>query len=106
VIFEIKNIDRELEAGEFRQMLGYLGGEYGNMGFFITRVKSPDLVRGGELDWVKEMYFKQGKLVVKLTGTWLSSLLSKIRSPQKHDAPNHQLNTLLDRYPRNYLNIR
>lgn len=106
VVFEIKNVDRDLEPDEFRQMLGYLGGEYGNIGFFITRMKNPDLHKGAELDWIKEAYFKQGKLIVKLTGAWLAALLSKIRNPQKHDAPNNQLNTLLDRYPRNYLNIR
>ena len=106
VVFEIKNVDRELEATEFRQMLGYLGGEYGNLGFFITRVKTPDLYKGPELDWIKEMALKQHKMMIKLTGPWLASLLSKIRSPQKHDAPNNQLGTLLDRYPRNYLNIR
>ena len=106
VVFEIKNLDRELEAGEFRQMLGYLGGDHGSIGFFVTRAKSPDIGRGVEMDWIKELYFKKKILAVKLTGPWLASLLSKIRNPQKHDAPNHQLSTLLDRYSRNYLNIR
>lgn len=106
VVFEIKNVDRELEPTEFRQMLSYLSGDYGALGFFITRSHTPDLVQGPELDWIKESYYKQHKLIVKLSAPWLSSLLSKIRNPQKHDEPNNKLSTLLDRYPRNYLNMR
>ncbi|MDO8539381.1 MAG: hypothetical protein Q7S40_02995 [Opitutaceae bacterium] len=106
VVFEVKNVERELNPTEFRQMLSYLGGDYGNIGFFVTRCKTPDLVRGEQLGWIKEMYLKQNRLIVKLTGPWLAGLLSKIRNPQKHDEPSNKLSTLLDRYPRNYLNIR
>lgn len=102
VIFEIKNYS-ELTTEDFRQMLSYLTGDYGQCGFFITRAKNDDLTKGRELDWVRELYKDNKVLAVKLSAKTLSSLLSKLRSPQKHDAVDKQLNAILDRYIRLYM---
>ena len=106
VIFEIKNIDRDLGPSEFRQIYSYLCGEYGRLAFIVTRGKSIDLRKGAELDWVKELYHNHKVVIIKISGPWLKSLLSKIRSPQKHDAASQAFSGLLDRYQRLYLNIR
>lgn len=102
VIFEVKN-HRDLGPDEYRQMNSYLTGEYGRLGFIITRDDKPDITNGKELDWMREMYYSHHKLIIKLTGKYLSNLLSKLRNPQKHDAPDKAINDLLDRYIRLYL---
>ncbi|MEZ5542171.1 MAG: hypothetical protein R3F42_09010 [Pseudomonadota bacterium] len=102
VIFEVKNY-QGLSGDEYRQMLSYLTGDYGRIGFIITRDNDVNLRKGKELDWMLEMYNRHGVLIVKLSGKHLCSVLSKLRSPQKHDAPDRMLNHLLDTYTRNYI---
>ncbi len=102
IIFEIKNYD-ELSQQDFRQMNTYLNGSYGSFGIFITRSTSNNLYKK-EIDWVKEIFFKQErKLIIKLSEKYLTKHLGKIRNPQKHDESNIELNKLLDRYIRQYL---
>ncbi|HAZ13447.1 MAG TPA: mdtC domain protein [Bdellovibrionales bacterium] len=50
------------------------------------------------------MYKSHDVLIIKLTAKFLCNLLSKLRSPQKHDAPDKALNALLDLYLRTYVN--
>jgi hypothetical protein len=50
VIFEVKNFSMPLEPKEYRQMLSYLTGEYGRLGFIINRSDTADLTKGSELD--------------------------------------------------------
>jgi hypothetical protein len=69
----------------------------------VTREENEDLLSDRELPWLREIYNKQHKLVVKLTGAFLRRILSKLRSPQRHDEADLQLNKLFDRYIRNYL---
>ena len=102
VIFEVKNYD-ELSQEDYRQVLSYLSGQYGNLAFIITRSDTHDLERDRELAWFKSMYNDHKKMIVKLTGKYLSHLLGKQRNPQKHDAADHALSALLDTYERLYL---
>jgi hypothetical protein len=102
VIFEVKNYE-VLTPEDYRQVLSYLTGAYGNLAFVITRSSNIELERGRELDWFKEMYNGHGKTIVKLTAKFLSDVLAKLRSPQKHDAGDHALSGLLDTYQRLYL---
>jgi hypothetical protein len=102
VIFEVKNY-RELGAAEYRQMSTYLNGEYGTAGFIISRDEDENLLTDRELPWMKEIYNTQRKLIVKVTGAFLRRILSKLRTPQRHDEADLQLDRLFDRYVRNYL---
>lgn len=103
VVFEIKN-RTDLEIADYRQVLSYLVGEYGSCGFIINRDTDIQLTKGStELQSAKEMYDKHSKLIVKLTGKFLSGLLSKARSPQKHDEANRRLGKVLDDYVRLYM---
>jgi hypothetical protein len=105
VIFEVKNY-AQLTADDYRQVLSYSGGEYGRLAFVVCRDMEMTLRSGGELDWFRELYFRDPKLVVvKLTARWLSEQISKLRSVQKHDAPDKALNGLLDQYARVYCNV-
>ncbi|MFT4064762.1 P-loop ATPase, Sll1717 family [Paraburkholderia sp.] len=104
-IFEIKNYG-ELGATEYRQLQSYLTGMYGALGFMITRDLDEYLHSGKDLDWIKEMYQSHGVVLVKLPAKFVCKILQKLRSPDKHDAVDQQMNTLLDMYERNYLGIK
>lgn len=78
--------------------------DYGRICFIITRSDSMELTqKGTELNQIRAAYQDGNKLIIKLTAQFLASMLSKLRSPQKHDEPNTKLNGLLDKYRRNYL---
>ena len=105
VVFEVKN-KLALEAADFQQVTSYMGRDYGNIAFVITREDDSDLRRGAELDMVRELYARQGKLVVKLTGKFLCGLLHKLKTPAKHDMVNDALHKTLDKYVRLYMQGR
>ncbi len=101
VVFEIKNYE-DLKAEDFQQLWGYLTGEYGRMGFFVTRssVKEPT---NNEIEWIRLGYDQQKKLCVKLTSSFLEGILSRMVNPQKHSAADEVLRKLLNSYTRLYL---
>ena len=101
VIFEIKNY-KGLKASDYQQLQSYLTGEYGKLGFFITRDDSVNLYSGRDVNWVRDLHAKHGVLIIKLTAKFLIKLLGKLRKPQKHDAVNDAINRLLDIYTRLY----
>jgi len=105
IVFEIKNFE-ELGSQEYRQMNSYLSGLYGNFGFIICRDNEDNLKSDKDLRWARELYFEHKKIIIKLSGKFLTKHLSKQRSPQKHDAVNKALNKLIDRYTRQYLIIK
>lgn len=102
VIFEVKNIE-QIGIDEYRQMNGYLAREYGSIGFIICRDKQQGLLKGRELEAFREFYFQE-KVIVKVTGTMLTSILSKLRSPAKVDAGDLTLERQLDTHIRVYAN--
>ncbi len=105
VVFEVKNFTRDLKAEEYRQMVTYLSGPYGRMGFIITRSEDNELRRGSELDWFKEIYHTQHRTIVKLTAKFLIRLLRKQRNTEKFSVIYGKMNGLIDRYQRNYLSL-
>ena len=105
VVFEVKN-KTGISPDDYRQMLSYLHDDYGKIGFIVTRDNEYNLYSGPELEWTRELYNKHRTLIVKLTGSFLASVLSKLRSIQriqKADPSEHQMNKLLDAYTRLYL---
>ena len=71
----------------------------------ITRDTAVELEKT-ELAWMTEMFTSHGVKIVKLTGRFLSRLLSKLRNPQKHDEGEQRLTSLLDDYDRVYISGR
>ncbi|MDR9839388.1 P-loop ATPase, Sll1717 family [Herbaspirillum huttiense] len=104
-IFETKNYE-EVGAAEYRQLQSYLTGPYGKLGFLITRDEDAQPRNGKDSDWIKEMYHSHGVVLMKFTAKFLTGLLLKLRNPEKHDSIDRHMNTLLDTYERNYLNIK
>lgn len=102
VIFEVKN-KLGIDTDDYRQMHSYLHDDYGRLGFVITRDKKPELYSGPELEMTRELFNKHRVIVIKLTGQFLASLLSKLRGVRKPDPCEHALNKMLDTYTRLYL---
>ncbi|MCK5708864.1 MAG: ATP-binding protein [Candidatus Aureabacteria bacterium] len=105
IVFEVKNII-DLKAEDYRQINTYLGNNYGSLGFIISRETDNNLRSGKDLNWTRELYFHQKKLVVKLSVQFLKKYLSKLRSPQKHNEANKAINKLIDTYLKKYLIIK
>lgn len=104
VVFEVKNYT-DIGPNEFRQLLSYSTKPHGKLAFLVTRDEEENLKKGGELDWVREMWFQHRFLAVKLTGKTLAKWLAKIRRPEKHDVVDKLMNTLIDKYERSYLQM-
>ena len=103
VIFEVKNFEH-LGIEEYRQVSGYLGREYGSLGFIICRDAVPELSKGRDLDAFREFYSLKSHLIIKLTARLLASLLSKLRNPQKIDEIDLSIQKHLDNHIRLYAN--
>ena len=102
VTFEVKNY-QGLKAADYQQVQSYLTGDYGRLGFIITRDDSEDLYAERDVEWVREEYAVHKVLIIKLTGKLLGKLLLKLSNPQKHDAVNDAIHRLLDTYTRLYI---
>lgn len=105
VVFDAKNY-KSVGRDEYRQMSTYLNGPYGKLGFLITRDEDENLKVGAELDWVRELYTSEKKLIIRLSYKFFQRLLSKLRNPEKHDAVDSALSALLDQYERRYLSLQ
>ena len=103
-VFDAKNY-KSIGRDEYRQMSTYLNGPYGRLGFLVTRDEDENLRAGAELDWVREIYRTENKLIVRLSVKFFTRLLGKLRNPEKHDAVDNALSSLLDTYERQYLSI-
>ncbi|HHK8230816.1 TPA: ATP-binding protein [Serratia marcescens] len=105
IVFDAKNYI-DIGANEYRQLQSYLAGTYGKIGFIINRDESELPQSGKELDWAKEMYQSHQALIIKLPAKYISKLLQKLRSPDKHDVVDDQMGKLLSLYETNYLSIK
>ncbi|CAN7160517.1 ATP-binding protein [Paraburkholderia hospita] len=105
VVFDAKNY-KSVGRDEYRQMSTYLHGAYGRLGFLVTRDEDENLHAGSELDWVRELYTNEKKLIVRLSYKFFQRLLGKLRNPEKHDAVDGALSSLLDNYERRYLSLQ
>ncbi len=101
-VFEVKNYEK-LSVNEYRQVYSYLGKEYGKCAFIICRDKTKELVKGAELEAFREFYYKD-TVILKLTANFLTSILQKIRSPQKFDVAQETFKKHLDEHIRLYAN--
>ncbi len=105
VIFEVKNY-RDLSSSDYRQVNSYLANGCGAFAFIVTRAFNTDLEKGKELNWAKELYTEHKKIVIKLSVKFIEKHLRKARNPQKHDAVDKELNTLIDTYLRRHFSSK
>ncbi|UFQ02971.1 mdtC domain protein [Pseudomonas fitomaticsae] len=52
------------------------------------------------------MHKSHSTLIIKLPARYLCKLLQKLRNPEKHDAIDRLMFSLLDNYERNYLQLK
>ncbi|VVN10212.1 hypothetical protein PS664_03760 [Pseudomonas fluorescens] len=104
VVFDAKNYSG-IGSDEYRQLQSYLTGTHGKLGFIITR-DDDEHMTGNELDWVREMHRSHSALIIKLPARYLCKLLQKLRNPEKHDAIDRLMFSLLDTYERSYLQLK
>jgi len=104
VVFDAKNYSG-LGPDEYRQLQSYLTGAHGKLGFIISRDEDEHMT-GTELDWVREMHKSHSALIIKLPARYLCKLLQKLRNPEKHDAIDRLMFSLLDTYERSYLQLK
>jgi len=102
VVFAIENM-QGLARQHYQQATHALLDPNGTIVFLVTRDKSAEMSNESDLKWVREIYEKTGIVVVKLPAKALANLLGKIRNPQKHDAVDRRVNSILDTYSRIYL---
>jgi len=101
VIFEVKNFEN-LRTDEYRQMSGYLGREYGSLGFIICRDSVIELSKGKDLEAFREFYSLKQQLIIKLTAKQIINMLSKLRSVQKNQ---DDIDKLLDKHIDNHIRL-
>jgi hypothetical protein len=101
IVFEVKNYEAPT-LEDYRQVLSYLSGRYGSIAFIVCRGWNTNLEKDKELAWVRSIYADHKKVIVKLSAKFIADILSKFRNPQKHDAGDLALSSLLDIYERLY----
>lgn len=101
VIFEVKNYEGPT-LEDYRQALSYLSGPYGSIAFLISRDWTVNLEKDKELAWVRSIYAEHRKVILRINGKFISDILGKLRNPQKHDAGDKALFSLMDDYERLY----
>ena len=104
VVFEIKNFSN-LKPDNFRQALSYSGGLYGKLVVIVYRSNNegiPETDRG----WIQEMWHQHNMLVFLIPVSFLSRCISKLRTSQRFNYTEKQLQKRLDTFERNYLSIR
>lgn len=104
VIFEIKNYEN-LKIEDYRQLLSYSRGEYGNFGVIVSRTKDEGL-SDAERGWVKEIHDQHGVLILIVPAVVLVRCLSKLRNFKKHNYTEEQFGKILDKFVRSYLCLR
>jgi energy-coupling factor transporter ATP-binding protein EcfA2 len=103
-IFEVKNY-ATLKIEDFRQALSYTGEQYGSFVTIVNRNENEGL-SPIERGYVKEFWDQHKVLIFVLNATILSRCISKLRSRQRFDYAENQLNKRLDTFIRSYLSLR
>ena len=104
VVFEIKNFS-DLKIENFRQALSYSGKHYGKFIIIINRSPNEGLSTI-ERGWVQEFWHNHNILIFNLPAPLLSRCISKLRTKQRFDYAEKQLEKRLDTYLRSYLAIK
>ena len=103
VIFAVKNYEH-LTAEDYKELSACLTGNYGKLGFVITRSENKEPDKERDLQWIREIYKNNdNRLIIVLSYKWLTAFLEKVRNPQKHDAIDKALRKVLRSYERIYL---
>ena len=104
VIFKVKNYST-LKINDFRQAQSYATPLYGKFITIINRNANEGLSQT-DRGYVKEFFDGHNVLIFILNAPFLSRCISKLRSGQRFDYAEKNLNKRLDTFERNYLSLR
>lgn len=104
VIFEVKNYVG-VKPDDFRQVLGYSGGAYGQFVVVVSRAQGEGLDES-ERDWVKQSWDKHKVLVFIVPGILLARCLGKMRAAKRPEYTEDQFGKRMDTFIRSYLELR
>jgi len=105
VVFEVKNYE-ELTPEDFRQILSYLTGLYGNFAVVVTRALT-EVPTEREREWLRVMWHEHQRVILILPALLVARCVSKLRNPdRKYDYTEETLNKRMDLFARSYLDLR
>ena len=103
VIFECKNYS-EAKPEDFRQVLDYAHGGYGNLSFIVRRGEAPTLTPT-EQGRTRAMFYEHGRLIVILPTNLLVLCIRKMRTTKKYDYTEFTFAKHLDYIVRSVLSL-
>jgi hypothetical protein len=107
IIFECKNYE-ELTPDDFRQVLDYSTGDYGNFILVARRGSNNvtnNLLTENEKDRTKSMFFEHKRIIMIAPTSLLSLCIRKRRSPKKYDYTEYIMSNHLDWIARSVLSL-
>ena len=103
-VIEVKNYSPMTED-DFRQAHGYSGKDNGRLVIIVNRAKEEPPTEK-ERGWIKELWDRHGTLIFLVSADFLARSISKLRKPERVDYVDTHLGRFLDRYQRDYLQLR
>jgi hypothetical protein len=103
IIFECKNYD-EITPDDFRQVLDYTTGDYGNFVIFVRRGKGEALTEN-EKDRIRSMFYEHKRLVMILPEPLLVICIKKLRTPKQYNYTEFTMGRHLDMISRSVLSL-
>jgi hypothetical protein len=103
VIFECKNYE-EVTPEDFRQVLDYSTGEYGNFAIIVRRGNN-ELLTESEKDRTRALFFEHKHLVLIVPTPILVLCIKKLRTPKKYDYAEFVISKHLDLVVRSVLSM-
>ena len=103
IIFECKNYD-EITPEDFRQVLDYTSGDYGNFVIILRRGKGEALT-DNEKDRIRSMFHEHKRLVMILPESLLVLCIKKLRTPKQYNYTEFTMGKHLDMISRSVLSL-
>jgi len=103
IIFECKNYE-ELTPDDFRQVLDYATGDYGNFIMVVRRGKT-DALMENEKDRMHSLFYEHKRLVMIVPASMLALCIRKLRTPKKYSYTEFTMSKHLDWIARSVLSM-
>jgi hypothetical protein len=103
VVFECKNYE-ELTPEDFRQVLDYTSGEYGQFALAVRR-GSNDLLTENEKNHLRALFYEHQRLVLIVPAPMFVLCIKKLRTPKKYDYTEFTMSKHMDYVVRSVLSL-
>lgn len=103
IIIECKNYE-ELTPNDFRQVLDYSSGEYGQFTIIVRRGSS-EVLTENEKDRIRALFYEHERLVMVIPAYILALCIKKLRTPKKYDYADFTMSKQMDGIVRSVLSM-